>query len=130
MKAPPKWAQDLMLDALLWWESRGHIPPNPELNWRRGSRSSSSGTAYETHKIVVTAGSNRIDQKLVLLHELAHTMNPDEHHSIAFWDTAWALYRRAKLPIRYCIKREKSYRVGAMVSYHRNRHITKEHSNG
>ena len=121
MKPAPKWAQDLTLKALLWWESQGNTIPNPTLTWRHGSHRLSSGRAW-TDKIVITAGKNRTDQKLVLLHEIAHTLLPmGNHHSTVFWDTAWALYRWAKLPVRYCVNREKTYKVGAMVAYRRNK---------
>ena len=121
MKAAPKWAQDLTINALLWWESQGNNPAIPELVWRHGSRRSSSGTAWtKSKRIVITAGRDRTDQKFVLLHEIAHTLTPENaHHSDRFWDIAWALYRWAKLPIRYCVNREKTYKIGAMVSYRR-----------
>lgn len=121
MSNPPKWAQDLTLKALLWWESQGNTAPLVELKWRHAkNRYQSSGVAYLDGKIVVSAGKNRTDQKLVLLHEIAHQLNPGEHHGDKFWDTAWALFRWAKLPVRYCVNREKSYRVGAYAAYKRS----------
>lgn len=140
MTAPPKWAQDLTLKALLWWESKGNVVTVvPELVWRRGSKFCSSGnTRFDNSRITVTAGRSRLDQKLVLLHEIAHSILPTEtvgvkkswsnyrgikhlSHTDLFWDTAWELYRWAKLPVRYCLKREKNYRAGASVAYRRNR---------
>jgi len=117
--APPKWAQDLLLDALTWWESQGNDIPNITLTWRRGQQSWSSGRAF-CDRIVVTAGSDRIDTKVVLLHETAHVLNPGVHHGARFWDTAWTLYRWARLPVRYCRQREHEYR-GATLAYARSR---------
>lgn len=139
MAVAPKWAQDLLINALLHLESEGHKINVPTLNWRRGTHYRSSGNANQD-KITITAGTNRLDQKLVLLHEIVHTVAKpqgqyikiDPHtrvrhlsrrtwHTAEFWDIAWSLYRWAKLPIRYCQKREYSYKVGARVAYRRNR---------
>mgnify|MGYP001595901362 FL=1 len=118
MAAPPKWAQSLCLDALTWWERQGHTTPNPSLTWRRGSSRQSSGRANDK-SIVVTAGTYRTDAKMVLLHEMAHTFTGVGHTDL-FWDTAWALYRWAKLPIRYCRTREGTYRRGSLAAYARS----------
>ncbi len=124
MRAPPKWAQELTLNALLWWEEQCESAPNFELRWRRGKRYDkryeSSGRAgiFKDKFVLVTAGTNRIDAKLVLLHEIAHQLTND-FHTAHFWDVAWQLYRWAKLPMRYCIKREQDYRKGAMIAYKR-----------
>lgn len=125
MNAPPKWAQELTLNALLWWEEHGHLAPEFALYWRRGSQKLASGTSYlppaerET-RIVITAGKSRLDAKLVLLHEIAHQLI-NQWHTDAFWDIAWQLYRWAGLPIRYCQKREYAYKARAAVAYRRNR---------
>jgi hypothetical protein len=127
----PKWAQDLILDAILYIQSTTHLTPElPDIHWRHptnGSkyfpkrRAGSSGVCYRTH-ITICGGSNRIDCKLVILHELAHWARPwGEHHSSDFWDLCWQLYREYKLPIRYCKQREVEYRKGALAAYHRNR---------
>jgi len=145
----PKWAERLVLNALIYLEESGYKVPTPKIIWRRGRSSFSSGHAHPPDEITITAGKNRIDAKLVLLHELAHTVagnkpvyldveraikqgwrfvhEPTEpliigtrSHTSEFWDIAWKLYRWAKLPIRYCQQREYSYRKGAAVAYRRN----------
>ena len=80
MAAPPKWAQDLMLDASVWWESQGNKVRSYNLVWRRRSKGRySSGTTYLIGtRIVVTAGSDRLDAKLILLHELAHSLTVND----------------------------------------------------
>ncbi len=147
----PEWAQDLIIDAMLYLESKGFQSNLPDIKWRHRTGFHSSGHAGKAH-ITLSAGTNRIDQKLVLLHELAHTVTEAEvkyldidkakkrgwhfpseilagrplisryiYHTDKFWDTAWSLYRWAKLPIRYCLNREREYRVGAVAAYRRNK---------
>ena len=119
--AAPRWAQDLVLQVWLD-EGRDELP---EIVWRRGGwrRILSAGnTWHDGQRITITAApGNRIDQKLVLLHELAHVLTPGAHHGPGFWDKAWQLYRRYKVPIRYALRREQGYRKEAAVAYRRNR---------
>ena len=120
MNQPPKWAQELILQACLH-EGKEDLP---EIVWRRSLvKSSSSGTAYpEENLMVIRAGENRGDQKLVVLHELAHLIAPPgERHGALFWDIAWRLYRWAKLPIRATLATEGNYRKGAIAAYSRSR---------
>ena len=118
----PKWAQDLILDAILYIQSATSLTPElPDIHWRHSHHSDSSGVCYR-NRITICGGSNRTDCKLVILHELAHWARPwGEHHSDKFWDLCWQLYREFKLPIRYCKQREVEYRKGALAAYHRSR---------
>lgn len=146
MSAIPKFAQDLAIEACIYLESQGHKVEIPLIKWRKPkvktfdcdsrlirtpddwrkhrtskARKTSSGVCYRTH-ITISAGSDRTDCRMVLLHELAHWALPwKEHHSDAFWTTAFDLYRHFKLPIRYCLNREKGYRKNAIVGYRNNR---------
>lgn len=144
----PKTMQELILNAYLYLETKGYKVDLPEITWRKSSyHNLSSGHAHGKTHITVTAGSNRIDQKLVILHEIAHTvtepkngyMNTSEKslkrfaftnikqgtkiiskqycHTDEFWKIAFDLYRHFKLPIRYCINREKNYRKNAINGY-------------
>ena len=130
MTAPPKWAQDLTLRALEWWEAQGHTAPLVSLSWRHRAGVYSSGIAGLTpNGVLVRGGSSRLDQRMVLLHELAHLLAESIRggqvwvldHPPVFWETAWALYRWAKLPIRYCLREEGNYRKGAVLAYRRSR---------
>lgn len=133
----PKWAQDLMLNALLWWESQGNEVPNISLEWRHRTGKQSTGTAYgDQDRIRIRQGTDRVDAKLVLLHEIAHQIakvnNPYEHHTQKFWNIAWQLYRWAKLPVRYCLWREVKQNnmvggwVGAQVAYQKTKRLARK----
>ncbi len=75
----------------------------PRLTWRRRAGEHSTGVARRhTGTVVVRAGSDPLDQRLTLLHELAHLIATPErrrrgrtaHHGRAFYATAFDLYRR------------------------------------
>jgi len=126
---PPKWAQDLTLKALLFWESQGYKAPSFNLMWGRTSGQLSNGTSWSKHgnkypnenpRVFLRQGKNHLDAKLCLLHEIAHQL-ADAGHTNTFWDIAWSLYRWAKLPIAYCKKREFCYKAGAQAAYKRNK---------
>ncbi len=110
---PPKWAQELALNALIYLESKGLEAETPVINWRHGNRESSSGTCFHVCQgqpsphIAITAGTDKRDAKLVLLHELTHWVMPlGECHGDNFWQTAFDLFQWARLPQRVCLSRE------------------------
>ncbi|HLE58271.1 MAG TPA: hypothetical protein VJA85_01350 [Candidatus Limnocylindria bacterium] len=83
--------------------------PEPRLGWRRVARESSSGVArLEAGTVSVSAGSHALDQRLTLLHELAHWLGSRTtgrrarrrraHHDAAFYASAFALYRAHAIP--------------------------------
>lgn len=74
----------------LWGEAR------TILRRVRRPRSASSGVTYPAFgRIVIRAGSDLFDARLVLLHELAHWLSPaGEGHGRRFWRKAWELYFR------------------------------------
>ncbi len=124
MAQVPKWAQELVIRVALD-EKRERLP---DVTWRRRNGTTSSGyTLYSTLKcpdrcISLNAGKERRDQKLVLLHELAHWLIPeDQYHSPTYWDKCWDLYYRYGVPIRYALKRERDYRKGAVAAYKRRK---------
>jgi len=74
----------------------------PTLRWRLAARPASSGlTRRDGMVIAVTAGTDQVDQRLTLLHELAHWLAPwprrgrrrTTHHGADFYAIAFALYR-------------------------------------
>jgi hypothetical protein len=78
----------------------------PHLRWRRRQGEHSTGVARRHDgMIAVRAGADPLDQRLTLLHELAHWLTPMparlrgrrrrvSHHHLAFYRIAFELYRR------------------------------------
>ena len=124
MARTPKWASELTARVCA-----AHHVPAPEIRWRKRRKrvvgsvtyppsESSSGSAYTTqNRVAIRAGSSRRDQKLVLLHELAHILCPKHHHDQVFWAKAWELYRTYKVPVRCAQRREFGYKRGARTAY-------------
>ena len=76
----------------------------PRLTWRRRAGTHSTGVARRHLGLIgVRAGEDPLDQRLTLLHELAHWLAPapvrrrgvrTQHHGRAFYGVAFGLYRR------------------------------------
>ncbi|MGQ0608367.1 MAG: hypothetical protein ACT4OQ_07890 [Chloroflexota bacterium] len=94
---PPAWAIEL---ATIVCADAGVA--QPRLGWRRRSGDHSTGvTRRHDAMIAVRSGSDEVDQRLTLLHELAHWLSPAPrrgrravHHGRAFYEVAFELYRR------------------------------------
>ena len=100
--SPPAWATDLVATVCADASIK-----EPRLAWRRRTAVHSTGVARRHDGvIVVRAGSDELDQRLTLLHELAHWIGPEPrrrrgrsvHHGRAFYATAFELYRRHGIP--------------------------------
>jgi hypothetical protein len=93
----PGWALGLVADVCA---DAGARPPR--LLWRTRHGEASTGLARRADGVVaVRAGSDPLDQRLTLLHELAHWLMPASrrrgrsvHHGRAFYAIAFELYRR------------------------------------
>lgn len=94
----PAWATELV--ALVCADAG---VASPRLAWRRRAHLHSTGVARrDAGMIAVRAGTDATDQRLTLLHELAHWIAPRarrrgrraEHHGRAFYAIAFDLYRR------------------------------------
>lgn len=76
--------------------------PQPRVAWRHRAGDHSTGvTRRHLGLIAVRAGNDELDQRLTLLHELAHWVAPAQrrgrraiHHGRAFYEIAFILYRR------------------------------------
>lgn len=130
MTDAPGWATELMNRVL---EDEGCDSVGVTLTWRRSSQrwgtvTYSSGRTHPIEqRIIVTAGKDRRDQKLVLLHELAHVIGPPKaSHDAQFWDTAWRFYDKYGVPFRYAIDREASYRAESVKAARRAGHRVSE----
>lgn len=106
----PAWAAALVSEVCA-----GSATVEPSLRWRRAARVASSGvTRRHEGSVAVTAGSDPVDQRLTLLHELAHWLAPPArrrrgrvaHHDAAFYRVAFALYRRHGIPAAEALTRE------------------------
>lgn len=106
----PAWAAALVADVCI---AAG--VPLPTLRWRQAARSASSGvTRTEAGVVVVTAGTDPLDQRVTLLHELAHWLAPHSprrrrrvaHHDAAFYAIAFGLYRAHGIPDGEALDRE------------------------
>lgn len=106
----PAWAAELL--GLVCAEAG---VAQPALRWRRAARPSSSGvTRRREGTVAVTAGHDPLDQRLTLLHELAHWLAPAArrhrgrvaHHDAAFYRVAFPLYLRHGIPGPEALARE------------------------
>jgi hypothetical protein len=96
--SPPGWAGALVLTVC----AEAGVEP-PRLLWRARRAVASTGVARRSEGIVsVRAGSDPLDQRLTLLHELTHWIAPpgrhrgrrSVHHGRAFYAVAFDIYRR------------------------------------
>jgi hypothetical protein len=107
----PSWALDLVAEVCA---DAGVRPPL--LSWRTRRGEASTGLARRADGLVaVRAGRDPIDQRLTLLHELAHWLTPASrrrgrsvHHGRAFYAVAFALYRRNGLPAADALRLESA----------------------
>jgi predicted metal-dependent hydrolase len=111
----PDWAVEITMDVM---SKYSHKNP-PKIVWKRRTHRTSSGTQYSySKKIVIRAGTDELDQKLVLLHELAHHICPKKAmHNMRFWRTAWILYIEYGIPEDYAFEREKNYKKKSVLAY-------------
>ena len=95
---PPAWASELMGTVCADVGAQA-----PRLTWRHRDGEHSTGVTRRGEGLVaVRAGFDELDQRLTLLHELAHWLTPPArrrrgrsvHHGRAFYAIAFALYRR------------------------------------
>lgn len=95
----PAWASELVARVC----AEAAVAP-PHLTWRRRAASHSTGVARRQLGLIsVRAGEDPLDQRLTLLHELAHWLTPvpvrrrgtrATHHGRDFYRVAFDLYRR------------------------------------
>jgi hypothetical protein len=95
---PPAWALSLVADVC----ADAGVEA-PRLLWRARRAGPSTGVARRSEgTVAVRAGTDPLDQRLTLLHELAHWIAPaprrrgrrSVHHGRAFYAVAFDLYRR------------------------------------
>jgi hypothetical protein len=98
----PAWAVELVATVC----AAVSVEP-PRLSWRRRIGEHSTGVTRRPDGLVaVRAGTDAMDQRLTLLHELAHWLSPaprrrrgrSVHHGREFYSIAFDLYRRHGVP--------------------------------
>lgn len=106
----PSWARELVREVC-----EGAGVAQPLLRWRRAARNASTGLArISAGTVAVTAGTDELDQRLTLLHELAHWLGPRPrrrrrrvaHHDAGFFRMAFELYRRHGIRADEALARE------------------------
>ncbi|MDP9243839.1 MAG: hypothetical protein M3O77_02005 [Chloroflexota bacterium] len=109
----PAWASEL-IDAVC---TDAAVEPPTVVRWRRRSGIHSSGVTRPSLGVIsVSAGSDELDARLTLLHELAHWIGPRPrrvrrrvaHHDRAFYLRAFPLYRAHGIPDAEALAREGS----------------------
>jgi RNase P subunit RPR2 len=109
-RATPAWARSLVATVC----AEADTPPPTRLRWASRRRESSSGvTRRHEGGISIVAGTDPLDQRLTVLHELAHWLTPMQrrrgrhvHHDRRFYRTAFALYLANGLAAEDAVRRE------------------------
>jgi hypothetical protein len=108
----PAWAESLVATVC----AEANVTP-PRLLWRSRRGGPSTGVARRSEGTVsVRAGNDQHDQRLTLLHELAHWITPvgkrrsrrAVHHGRAFYATAFDLYRRHGVTVADALRLESA----------------------
>ena len=108
---PPAWAADLV--AVVCADAGA---PQPDVAWRQRRGPMSTGVARRrAGTISIRAGDDPLDQRLTLLHELAHWLSPStgrgrrvRHHGREFYRVAFALYDRHGVPASDALRLESA----------------------
>lgn len=117
----PAWAAELV--RLACAEAQRPLPAR--LAWRRRSGGPSAGSTRPALGLIsVRAGRDLTDQRLTLLHELAHWLSPSKpsrrvrrrtiHHGRAFYAVAFALYGRHGIGSEDALRLEASRYPGSL----------------
>lgn len=109
----PKWATDLLQRIE---QDLGHRYAVRRLEWSKRKGTDSSGEGGWGY-IRIRAGTDRVDTRIVLLHELAHcAAGVSAHHGRDMYRVAWPLWRRyaPSVPVQRIFDREGQYRTTAL----------------
>lgn len=142
----PQWATDLVIQVckdykrtlprILTWENTEHLKSSGWCSYMKSKDKNRYQRKYfriyadykkfqDRHQqIKIKAGYDLQDQRLVLLHELAHWVKMQKH-TRRFWETAFLFYEQYGVEIgqpvmpflEYAFDREKHYRQMATTVY-------------
>lgn len=113
---PPKWALKFVIRV-----SGDYDVEPPRLHWNKRKKKTSSGYCMlERIDIGVGAGSDKLDVRLALIHEMAHHILLEKYqppyngeHNDRFYDFLWPLIRRYHFPMKVALEYEKQGNSGA-----------------
>jgi len=109
----PCWATEIIKEVCLAYNRRV-----PEIVWRQRKGVHTTGsTQRKKERIAITLGTDTIDHKRVLLHELAHYLNESENrgHSKEFWLILRALFIKYDCLTDEYRQRESRYRGSSLL---------------
>ena len=102
----PDWGTE-MIGQILLIKGRTKLP---RIKWIQRRRFSSSGVCYKD-RIVICAGRDVGDAKMVLIHEMSHWLiRRGHHHDLKFWITAWELFYLFKDQLNWEATKNRSFR--------------------
>ena len=117
--AVPAWAIELVTAVC----AEAGVRTPRTLVWRRRRSEHSTGATQPHHRAIrVRAGTDPLDQRLTLLHELGHWLAPRArrrggraiHHGRAFYAIAFALYERHGIGANEVLRLEGARYPGAL----------------
>lgn len=110
----PEWATPIIKEVC-----RQHKRKLPKMKWIRRNRKCSSGICYP-RSITICAGTEQLDQKQVLLHELSHWIcgkRKQKGHTVRFWRKLFELLKQYECETEAFRKREFQYKKKAELVY-------------
>ena len=75
-----------------------------------GSSGTTKGVFGIVHEVIVRLGSDPVDRRHVIYHEVAHTMNVRAHHGDVFYKNFYNLAKKAGLDMEHWKRREAGYK--------------------
>lgn len=135
----PEWAQ-LLVEQVCRDEG---MERTPTIRWNQAKRRGfmdqiryyTTGKAYSHEQklrhtgweILISAGLSVDDQRIVLLHEMAHWLLPAAyHHNSTFWDKAFYLYHKYGVDGNKAISSERIYRKKAVSAFNRSAYVQQQ----
>ncbi len=94
-----------------------HGRPPPRIEYVVGSGGGWARGSSVVHFAVARRDGKRIrhpdwkEMKSLLVHEMAHILSPNHHHSATMWATYWRLVKQYRVDRRTALERTASYKV-------------------
>lgn len=106
----PRWAS-----ALVGRIINAYKMEHPQINWKEVRRYHTNGRAFLDEYIIdIYAGWDKIDAKIILVHEMAHLISQEGHNEV-FWRTFWDMARKYHLPMERTKIRMEEYKKRATL---------------